>query len=244
MIKLSASKNLNVLAIVPARKGSKGIFRKNIRSFGGTPLLAHSILTAKKSQYIDRIVVSTDDNAMRKIATDYGALAPFLRPKELGGDTVMDFPVVDHCLIWLKNHELYEPDIVVYLWPTGALRRIVDVDKAIELLVANPKADSVRTVSQASRSPYKMWRLGKKFMTPFVTLKGVKDSHHAPRQSLPKIYQSNPYALAVWTRTLRKHKSLIGKKVLPLVIHRPVVDIDTELDFVAAEWLLTNQPSE
>jgi CMP-N,N'-diacetyllegionaminic acid synthase len=241
MVYVPSSGDASVLAVTPARKGSKGIVRKNLRPLGGTPLLAHSILTAKKSQYIDRIVVSTDDEVMQKTALDYGAEAPFLRPAELASDTTTDYPVLKHCLDWLKEHEGYEPAMIAYLWPTGALRTVEDVDAAIELLARHPDADSVRTVNEAPKSPYKMWKLGERFMTPLLTLEGVKDSHHAPRQSLPKVYQTNPYALVLWKRTMDRYGSTIGKNVLPLVIDRPVVDIDTELDLIAAEWLLKQQ---
>lgn len=230
-----------VLAMIPARGGSKGVIRKNVRLLGGKPLLAHSVLTARQSRYIDRIIVSTDDKAMRRVALDWGAQAPFLRPAALGQDKVMDYPVLEHCLNWLREREGYEPDVIVYLWPTGALRQADDIDDAIALLAKNPDADSVRSVHEAVKSPYKMWELGERFMTPLMRLKGVKDFHHAPRQTLPKVYQSNPYACVLWRRTLRKKKSLLGDKVLPFIIERPVVDLDTEADFALAGWMLERQ---
>lgn len=242
-IKSPEGKKLSVLAVIPARKGSKGVARKNMRMLDGKPLLAHSILSAKASRYIDRIVVTTDDEEMRRAALEHGAEAPFLRPANLAADLTPDYPVLEHCLTWLRRRKKYEPDLIVYLLPTGALRSVEDVDQSIELLAKNPGADSVRTVNEPPKSPYKMWAPGKRFMKPLLKLKGRKDAHHAPRQTLPAVYQTNPYAFVLWPRTLKRYRSLIGSKVLPLLIKRPVVDLDTEADFASAEWLLHSERS-
>ena len=106
-----------VLAIIPARGGSKGIPRKNIRSFAGHPLIAYSIAAAKQSQTVTRVIVSTDDEEIAAVARQYGAETPFLRPAELAEDTTLDLPVFQHALNWLAEHENYHPQLVIQLRP-------------------------------------------------------------------------------------------------------------------------------
>lgn len=228
-----------ILALIPARGGSKGVPKKNIKLLAGKPLIAHSIEIARKSRYIDRIVVSTDSEEIMVVAKKYGAEAPFLRPKKIAGDSVPDFPVFEHCLNWLSQKESYTPDIIVHLRPTGPLRTSEQIDKAIELLSLHPEADSVRSVNEPNKPPYKMWIIGEKHMMPlFASLPGIKEPFNAPRQSLPKVYETNANIGVMWWRTITSKKSVIGTKVLPLVINEPVIDIDTEHDFKIAEALL------
>src|SRR3989344_749868 len=111
-----------ILALIPARGGSKGVPGKNIRLLAGAPLIAHSIRAAQESNYIDRVIVSTDDEKIAEVARIYGAEVPFLRPKEFAQDLTPDYPVFEHCLQWLAANENYRPDIVVHLRPTGPLR--------------------------------------------------------------------------------------------------------------------------
>ncbi|MBI4062710.1 MAG: acylneuraminate cytidylyltransferase family protein [Elusimicrobia bacterium] len=234
-------KNWKILALITARGGSKGVPKKNIRPLGGVPLIAHSIVTARQCCYVDRTIVSTDDPEIQKVAESYQAEIPFLRPAELADDLVPDYPVIQHCLDWLREHEAYQPDIIVHLRPTGPLRKARDVEKGVELLGANPDADSVRSVNEPRTSPYKMWTIQEKFMRPLLTLEGHPDAHHGPRQALPKVYQTNPYVGVMWSKTVTQKKSIIGDKVLPMIMEEPIVDIDTEFDFAVAELLLKNK---
>ncbi len=231
-------KNFKVLALIPARGGSKGIPGKNIRPLAGKPLVAWSIEQAKASKYVDRAIVSTDDEKIAQVAREWGAEIPFMRPAEIAQDLTPDFPVFEHCLKWLKEKENYEPDIVVHLRPTGPLRTSRQIDDGIELLAKYPEADSVRSLNEPPKSPYKMWTIGDPFMPPLLTLEGVPEPFNAPQQTLPKVYQTNPNIGVMWLRTLLEKKSVIGKHVLPLVIKEPVVDIDKEIDLMVAELLL------
>ena len=130
---------MNVLAIIPARGGSKGIPRKNLAELLGKPLVAHSIAHALAAKRVTRTIVSTDDEEIRRVAIAHGAEAPFLRPAGLAGDAVLDLPVFQHALAFLKDTENYRPDIVVHLRPTTPLRKPEWVDEAVRLLLQDPR---------------------------------------------------------------------------------------------------------
>jgi CMP-N-acetylneuraminic acid synthetase len=122
-----------ILAIIPARGGSKGIPRKNIRSFASWPLIAWSIAAAKQSAYVTRVIVSTDDEEIAAVAREYGAETPFLRPAEFAQDKSTDMPLFEHALAWLAEHEGYQPEVVVQLRPTSPIRPRGLIDDAIKI---------------------------------------------------------------------------------------------------------------
>ena len=158
-----------VLALIPARGGSKSIPRKNILPFAGHPLLAYSIAAGLAAETINRVIVSTDDEEIASIAKRYGAEAPFLRPAEYSQDHTPDLPVFRHALEWLSKHEDYHPEIVVQLRPTSPFRRVMHIDQAIYRLLERPDADSVRTVCVPFQNPFKMWRIAPNgIMQPFI----------------------------------------------------------------------------
>ena len=130
-----------VLAIIPARGGSKGIPRKNIRPFSGSPLIAWSIAAARQSQAVTRVIVSTDDEQIAAVAREWGAEAPFLRPAEFAQDQTTDLPVFQHALGWLVENESYHPDVVVQLRPTSPIRPAGYVDDAVRILLEHPDTD-------------------------------------------------------------------------------------------------------
>ncbi len=152
-------KHPEVLAIIPARGGSKGIPRKNIRSFAGAPLIAWSIAAAQQSNTVTRVIVSTDDEEIAAVARQYGAETPFLRPAEFAQDQTTDLPVFEHALDWLAAHEQYQPNVVVQLRPTSPVRPVGLVDDAVQLLLSRAGADSVRGVVPAGQNPHKMWKI-------------------------------------------------------------------------------------
>ena len=139
-------KKPEVLALIPARGGSKGIPRKNIRDYGGAPLIAWSIAAALRAETVTRVIVSTDDEEIAAVAREWGAETPFLRPAELAQDDTTDYPVFRHALDWLAAHENYRPEVVVQLRPTSPVRPIHLVDDAVQLLFEHPFADCVRGV--------------------------------------------------------------------------------------------------
>ena len=170
-------KKLEVLAVIPARGGSKGIPRKNIRPFAGYPLISYSITAALRSKLVTRTIVSTDDEEIAAIAREWRAETPFLRPAELAQDQTTDLPVFQHALNWLKVHENYYPDLVIQLRPTSPIRPLNCIDGAVELLTDRPEADSVRGVVPSGQNPYKMWVIPKKGdpMQPLLRLATVPE---------------------------------------------------------------------
>src|SRR5512134_3581554 len=127
----------HILALIPARGGSKGIPRKNIRNFAGSPLIAWSIAAGLQANSVSRVIVSTDDEEIASVAREYGAEAPFMRPSDLAQDRTTDLPVFEHALKWLEDIEGYKPDIVIQLRPTSPLRPKDCVDSAVRTLIEN-----------------------------------------------------------------------------------------------------------
>lgn len=234
-------KSSEVLALIPARGGSKGIPHKNIRDFAGYPLLAYSIAAGLQAESVSRVIISTDDPAIAQIAEDFGAEVPFLRPGQLAQDDTLDLPVFEHALSWLKANEGYFPEMVVQLRPTSPIRPIGLVDRAVEQLRTNPQADSVRGVVPAGQNPYKMWRIenteGR--MTPLLTLQGVHEPYNAPRQQLPQAYWQTGHIDVIRRKVIVEQHSMSGGVILPAMIDPNFsVDIDTLRDWSRAEWLV------
>lgn len=147
-----------VLAIIPARGGSKSIPRKNIRPFAGHPLIAYSIAAGLAAETVNRVVVSTDDEQIAAISRRYGAETPFMRPEEFSQDDTPDLPVFQHALRWLRENEGYRPEMIVQLRPTSPLRRVRHIDQAVHRLLDRPEANAVRTVCVPFQNPFKMWQ--------------------------------------------------------------------------------------
>ena len=150
---------MKILAIIPARGGSKGIKRKNLVMINNKPLIVYSIEQALAARHVNRVIVSTDDEEIKNVSLANRAEVPFLRPKALAEDHVLDLPVFEHALNFLKEKEKYNPDIVVHLRPTAPYRKSKWIDEAISLLVNNPKADSVRSVSKPHQHPYRIFKI-------------------------------------------------------------------------------------
>ncbi|HSB67049.1 MAG TPA: acylneuraminate cytidylyltransferase [Anaerolineales bacterium] len=232
---------MHILALIPARGGSKSIPRKNIRPLAGYPLIAYSIAAALHSQNITRTIVSTDDAEIARVAQSYGAEAPFLRPPEFAMDNTTDFPVFAHALSWLKENEDYQPDIVVQLRPTSPLRPPDCVDRAIQIMADHPEADSVRGVIPSGQNPYKMWRVDEHGrMTPLLSVERVAEPYNAPRQELPQTYWQTGHIDAIRLSTILQKHSLSGEVILPLFLDpRYAIDIDSLRDWQRAEWIIS-----
>ena len=229
-----------ILALVPARGGSKGIPRKNIRSFAGYPLIAWSIAAAKQASSVTRVIVSTDDEEIAAVAREYGAETPFLRPAEFAQDQTTDLPVFEHALEWLAENEGYQPDIVIQLRPTSPIRPKDCVDSAVKILMEHKDADCVRGVVPAGQNPHKMWRFAGEGqpMQPLLEVEGLPEPYNAPRQILPPVYWQTGHIDAIRVATIQQKKSLTGDVIYPLVIDpRYTVDIDTLPDWSKYEAL-------
>ena len=230
-----------ILAIIPARGGSKGIPHKNIREFAGYPLIAWSIAAGLQAKSISRVIVSTDDEEIASVVREYGAEVPFMRPSELAQDRTLDLPVFEHALKWLEDIESYKPDYVVQLRPTSPIRPADMIDSAVKVMVEHRDADSVRGVVPAGQNPYKMWRFNgyDKPLNPLLEVDGVTEPYNAPRQILPQAYWQTGHIDVIRTTTITHKNSLTGNVVYPLVIDpRYTVDIDTLPDWEKYESLV------
>lgn len=228
-----------VLAIVPARGGSKSIPGKNIRRFAGYPLIAYSIAAGHAAETISRLIVSTDDREIAAAAEKFGAEVPFLRPERLSLDDTPDLPVFKHALDWLEDNEGYLPEIVVQLRPTSPLRKTDHINQAVWHLEDHPEADSIRTVCIPFQNPFKMWKIGGEgYMQPIIASE-FAEPYNLPRQALPEVYWQTGYVDAAWADTITKKNSMTGDRILPLVIGAEEwIDIDSADDWRRAERLL------
>ena len=227
---------MNILGLIPARGGSKGVPRKNIRLLCGKPLIAYTIEQALESELIDRVVVSTEDSEIAEIAEKYGAEVPFIRPKELAEDHVSDFPVVKHALLWFDNHD-WKVDYIVFLRPCNLFHTSKEIDKAVEKMLGSD-FDSIRGISRAAFPPYWMQRIVGERLVPFIE-SGYEETR---RQELPEIYQINGSIEVIKGETVLKKRnikrSIYGEKIGFIKMDDIAnIDINTELDFKIVEFL-------
>jgi CMP-N,N'-diacetyllegionaminic acid synthase len=210
---------MEVLAIIPARGGSKRIPGKNIADFHGKPVLAWSVEAAKKASKLSRVLVNTDDEAIREVALRYGAEVPFLRPAALAVDTMGIEPVLLDALAWLKEHEGYEPDAIALMMPTNPMRTPEVIDQAIALFEKSG-ADSVVTVSEARANNNPHWILRKQDDGRVTLFDGTPLTAIRTRsQDLPPTYSRNDIAYILKPSNLRQDPpNLYGDKVELLVL--------------------------
>lgn len=223
-----------VIAIIPARSGSKSVPDKNIRLMNGKPLIAYSIEQALASSKIDRVIVSTDSPAYKAIAEKHGAEVPFLRPAEFAQDDSLDLDVFQHALLWLKENESYTAEICVHLRPTHPIREVGNIDDMVAMLEKDPDLDSVRSVSLAKQTPYKMWRFSDSQKMEPILHEDIPEAYNAPRQKLPKVYMQNACIDVVRSRTILGKNSMTGDHIAGYRMSYDF-DIDTEADFLRAE---------
>lgn len=229
-----------VVAIIPARSGSKGVLGKNIRELGKLPLMAWSIEAAKKTPSIDRILVSTDSQQYAEIAIKYGAEAPFLRPLELSRDDSGDIDFIKHALDWLRKNEDYEPDYIVHLRPTTPFRNPDLIDKAVKHFTQSNQFTSLRSSHEMSESAYKTFEISSDGVYKRVGDESTElDGANNARQGFPKTYQANGYVDVLSVEFIRKTDLLHGNQVLPFITE-VVTEVDSEDDFKYLEFQLSN----
>jgi len=224
-----------VLAIIPARGGSRSIPLKNIKRFAGKPLISYMIEEALKSKTLDRVIVSTDHDEITKIAKKYGAEVPFKRPADISEDVPTEY-VLQHAVRFLKEKEDYYPDIVVTLQCTTPLCEAEDIDATVNKLV-DTGAETAITVTEVSQHPYWMMKLDRDKAVPFmnVDLKGEV----TVRQNLPKLYIPNGAVFATRIDVLMQQNRIIGEDTRTVIMSREKsIDIDDMLDFKLAELLM------
>lgn len=227
---------MNILAVIPARGGSKRIPRKNIADFHGKPVIAWAIEAAKGAPSISRVLVNTDDEEIREVALRYGAEVPFLRPPALAQDTVAIEPVLADTLEWLKKHEGYEPEALALLLPTNPMRTPAAIEDAVARF-RDTGADSVVTVSEARANNNPHWILRKDDAgrvtlfdgTPLTAMRGRS-------QDLPPCYSRNDIAFIIKPSNLSQDPpNLYGDKVELLVMDETFEgDINTPEDMAVA----------
>lgn len=224
-----------ILVVIPARGGSKRLPGKNIKKIGGKPIIAHTVLAAKNSKYIDRVAVSTDDPAIAKVARDYGSEVPFIRPAKLANDKAPTLPVVQHAVRFYENELKFKPDLIILIQPTNPLIKAEDIDKTIETLFKT-KTNTCFTVTEISQRPEWMYRLDGKKPELFIK-KG--DGLKTRSQDLPRLGIINGTVYAMKYNTLMKKNKIYDKNTSVHIMPKDrSVDIDDYFNFKIAEALI------
>lgn len=219
-----------VVAIVPARSGSKGIKDKNLRTLGSSPLIAWSVTSGLKSKSISRTIVSTNSKEYARIATDWGAEVPFLRPESISQDNSTDIELIIHALDFFKK-EGKIPDLLVHLRPTTPLRNSLVIDQAVAKTKERAgEITSTRSVHEMSETAYKSFEIGKKgnLVSTFSHSEAL-DASNLPRQSFPQTYFPNGYVDVLIPEYILSMGVLHGNYVMPFITE-PAIEVDTEFD--------------
>lgn len=227
---------MKLVAVIPARGGSKSIPRKNIQPLAGKPLLAYAVEYARKCCLVDRVIVSTDCEDIAEIAISAGAEVPFLRPEELATDLSQDFGFMCHAADWLAT-ESYACDALALLRPTSPLRPDGLIERAVSLLETNQDATSIRTVAEVEQHPFRAWRIcsSENGDGPIESvIAGVEEPYNLPRQQLPRCFYQTGDLEVVRVSTLMQG-SVSGDRVYPLIIDSTeMFDIDSWVDLERA----------
>lgn len=227
------SKEKNVVAIIPARGGSKSLSKKNISLLAGKPLIAYTIDAAKQCSLINRVIVSTDDPEIMSIAREYGAEVPFVRPRELAQDDTPTEPVLKHAVEWLEKNENYRVDVVVFLQPTDVFRKKWMIQEVVRRILANKDLDSVFVATKTHKN---YWR-----NVDGQWIRLAPDIAYGPRQKREHLYREDTgLACATKAEFIRQGRR-IGNRV-DIVINSdelPFVDIHDDLDLWLAEKIIT-----
>jgi CMP-N-acetylneuraminic acid synthetase len=233
--------NGEILALIPARSGSKRIPNKNIIKIGEYPLVAYSIVAAQISSLISRIIVTTDNQKIANISSKYGAEVPFLRPKEISQDTSLDIEFFEHALNWLKENENYKPDLVIHLRPTTPFRNSKVIDKAIKTLIEDKNATSLRSGHVAEETPYKLFTVEDGYCKFFGRneFKPKEEYYNYPRQRFPDAYIPNGYVDIIKPEVLKKTGSLHGEKIHAFITNK-IPDIDNFDDLSYARKIINS----
>lgn len=228
--------SMEILGIIPARGGSKGIPLKNIQKLGNFPLIYYSIKSAQKSK-INRVIVSTDNKQISKISKKYGAEIPFLRPKKISQSNSSSNLLIDHAIKSLQKTD-YNPDIVVLLQPTSPFRTVNMINDSIAIL-KHTNATSVISVMRAKKHPYQS------FFIKNGNLKHFNKNHeklYYQRQQLPEMFFATGSIYTFWRKTFEKFNSIYRPKIKPMIINADEfnLDIDSKYDLSLANMILKN----
>ncbi len=234
---------MNVVALIPARSGSKGVIDKNIKQLNGKPLIKHSIDDALKCKNISDVFISTDSEDYADLAIKSGAKAPFLRPKEISGDTATDFECFKHFVDFLKKNSIRIPDLIVHLRATTPIRDSSVIDEAICTFRDNIESyTSLRSVHQMAESAFKYCTIKSGKLRSIGNDSFEMDASNNARQSFPETYIPNGYVDIISTEFLLSNSLLHGNKVYPFITE-VAYEIDTEEDFKLISKLYSNARS-
>ena len=233
----------DILALIPARGGSKGVPGKNIKLLGGYPLIAYSICASRLSKDIARTVVSTDSTEIADIARRYGAEGPFMRPPGISQDDSTDLELFQHAINWFDENEKQTPRIIVHLRPTTPFREPSKIDNAIDSIEKNINSTSLRSAHELAEPPHKEFQLDERgFFKGFFSDDNRLEYYNLPRQLFPKAYHANGYVDIIKTDVVKKTNLLHGSNILGFIT--PVTtEVDKEEDFEYLEYQLEKQGS-
>lgn len=229
---------IRVLGVIPARGGSKGVKRKNVRILHGKPLIAYSIQSAQESKFLSEFIVSTDDDEISRVATEFGA-AVIARPPNLAQDKSPMLPVLQHALIEAENRFNTKFDYLMILQPTAPLRCAVDIDDAILKMQSN-KSDSLVSLYEVEDChPARMYTLKREKLT-----KVMEEPKGSLRQALPSVYHRNG-CIYMTSRELLMKGEIMGADCIPHIMDiARSVNIDTEQDLEYAEFVFSRLDSK
>lgn len=201
-----------VYAIIPARSGSVSVKNKNIRLIAGHPMMAYSIAAAKLTPGIQRVLVSTDSEEYAEIARKYGAEVPFLRPKEISGSDATDLQFMQHAIKWCADNEKVLPEFWVHLRPTAPLREPRLVEQALQQMIADDTADSLRSAHRTLDCPFKWFWEEDGYYRAF---NGINlDEANGPRQAFPPVFVPDGYVDVLRTEHILKNNLVHGKRMI------------------------------
>ena len=231
-------------ALIPARSGSRRVPGKNVRVLAGHPIIAYTIAAARDSGVFDRVLVSTDSEAIAEIAREYGAEVPFLRPSELAGDTAPDIGWVRHALAYLLEHG-GAPDVFSILRPTSPFRSADTIRRAWSAFLGDGRADSLRAVELCNEHPAKMWFIDGDRMRPVLENpdRDATPWHSQPYQALPRVFVQNASLEIARSDVALRQGSIAGREILPFVTSGlEGFDINSPDDWIVAEHHAREDP--
>ena len=224
----------SVVAVIPARSGSKGVKNKNVRCLQGYPMIAYSIIAAKMSEDVDRVIVSTDSNYYGRIAEYYDAEVPFLRPAELASDKSTDIEFMEHAINWLYANEHKVPEYFVHLRPTYPLRDYHLIGEAIRRIKNDSQATSLRSAHKADVSPFKWFQMkNNTYFRPMYDDMTLDDANK-PRQAFPNVYIPDGYVDILRTDNIVKNDNMHGTCMIGFIVDDGV-DVDNMRDMEKLE---------
>lgn len=234
------NKTNDIVAVIPARSGSKGVPDKNIKPIQGEPLIAYSVRAALKSKLVDRVIVSTDSDQYAEIAQAYGAEVPFRRPKEISQDNSTDIEFFNHIINWMQDNEGAVPSYFVHLRPTTPLRDPQVIDEAIRVFV-NSDNSALRSAHKMSESSYKAFEINQNTLTRMCNQGTNLDASNLGRQTYPVTYDANGYVDVVRTEMIINEKKLHGDHVMAYLTERSY-EVDEESDIELLEYVIQKNP--